>query len=302
MQTLLQILTSENNVAMQYEIALMLCAFFVSGAWIRDRRKLGLAWSGIFLFFLYLHRILLPFLVSGLYLGLIAGMVCMLVKADPKAFLSVPRCLRDKTRLYLARPLMPCTAVILTILLIQLCRLNLAIDYDSIRYGLRSDVLLTNGMGIAGFFTNTGLVNSVYVYPKGFELLTRPMYFGGTYGYVLCCNIWILIAVLFLTGAAAGRAAHSAEAEVFAAMMASLVPGITNMAVTAKSDLATLLCQLIFVYCVSAAAAKEQRQGLRPESTLKDVDRFLTCKSGVLILSTSSASGQRHRAGRRPAG
>ena len=254
MQTLFQILTSENNVAMQYEIAGMLCAFFVSAARIRDRKKLGLIWTGIFLFFIYIHRILLPFLVSGLYCGLIAGLVCLIIKADPKAFLLPAGVLRQKAKLYLARPILPCTAVILTILLIQLCRINLTIDYDSIRYGLRSDVLLTDGLGIAGFFSNTGLVNSVYMYPKGFELLTRPLYFGGTYGYVLCCNIWILIGIILLAGAIAGRASHSPEAEVFAAMMTALIPGVTNMAVTAKSDLATLLCQLGFVYCVSAAA------------------------------------------------
>ncbi|MDO4960769.1 MAG: hypothetical protein Q4E57_02785 [Eubacteriales bacterium] len=261
MQTLIDIMTNDVNVSMQYEIALMLCAFFVSALVFKDRKRLRVVWGSIFLFFIYIHRILLPFIISGVYLLIVSGLVTALVKLDIHSFFLPAKAFAKKLKRYTeTNSVLPFTAVILTILLIQLCRINIAMDYDSLRYGLRSDVLLTNGRGIAGFFANTGLVNSVYSYPKGFELLTRPLYFGGTYGNVLCVNIWAVIAVILLTGEIVYATAGSEEAEVLAAMLTSLVPGITNMSITAKSDLVTLICQLTFIYCIVRYAGGNERQ------------------------------------------
>lgn len=249
MQTLIEMLTNDTSVSMQYEIAIMLCAFFVSSICIKGRKMLIRVWLGIFLFFIYIHRVLLPFIISGAYLMLICCVLWAAVRMDAGEFFTPVRALGKSIKVYTAGPVLPCTAVILTILLIQLCRLNIAVDYDSLRYGLRSDVLLTNGEGLRGFFENTGLVNSVYLYPKGFELITRPLYFGGTLGNILCVNAWVLIGVILLAGEIAGLLTGQDYARVFAAMMTALIPGITNMSVTAKSDLCTLLCQMGFVYC-----------------------------------------------------
>ncbi len=288
MPTLINILTNESNAKMQYEIAVMLCAFFITAALLKDRKRVQLAWGGIFLFFIYIHRILLPFLISGLCLFLLAGLAALLVRPRPGSFLAPVRYFKKQIGIYTGPEVQTCTAVILTILLIQLCRINIAIDYDSLRYGLRSDVLLTDGMGIKGFFTNTGLVNSVYLYPKGYELLTRPLYFGGTLGNVLCVNLWMLIAALLLTGELAGSIADSDETRVFAALMASIMPGITNMSVTAKSDLATLVCQLGFLYCAMVYAGRARRR----TGTLPGAG-----SSGTMAGSgTLGSSGSRHAA------
>lgn len=260
MQTLTGILTSNRNVVMQYELVLMLGAFLISAVCLKDKRRLCAAWGGIFLFFIYIHRILLPFIVSGIYLTAICGIVCVIVSLKPAAFTAPYAYLRRKLSFYTERSRLPFTAVILMILLIQLCRINIAIDYDSIRYGLRSDILLTSGEGIVGFFTNTGLVNGVYTYPKGYELLTRPLYFGNTYGYVLCVNIWMLIAVLLLCGEIVRAVFDSEQAESSAAMLAALIPGITNMSITAKSDLSTLVCQLGFILCAVLYLSHRSRE------------------------------------------
>ena len=249
-QTLIEVLTADCNVAMQYELMLMLGAFLLTAVCVKSAAKLRIVWGAVFLFFIYIHRILLPFIVSGLYLLVLCGIFAMLVCMSPGAFAVPFKYLYGKCIFYTDRRRLLYAAVILTILLVQLCRINIGIDYDSIRYGLRSDVLLTGGEGIKGFFTNTGLVNNVYTYPKGFELLTLPMYIGGTYGYILCVNIWMLIGIILIAGETVRLIIDSEQAEGLAAMLIALIPGITNMSITAKSDLITLLCQLAFLYCV----------------------------------------------------
>ena len=249
MRALIEILTREENVRMQYEILIMLCAFSIPALKLESKKKLAAVWTAVALVFIYLHRALLPLIVSGVYVYLIAGILSVILKGKLRAFALPVRVLKIKAGIYLDRSRVLYTLVPLLIVMIQACRINIAIDYDSLRYGLRSDVLLTGGNGLKGFFENTGLVNLVYTYPKGFELLTRPLYFGHTYAYVLCVNLWMLVLVLILAGSVTGLLTGSRNAEVFTALLMSLVPGITNMSVTAKSDLITLLMQLIFLYC-----------------------------------------------------
>ncbi len=270
------LLLSEENIKMQYEIALMLLLILVPAAVLKDRKRLAIVWGAVFLFFIYIHRTLLPFIISGVYFFVLAGLVWAAIRLNIRAF-GEPLKIFGK-RLYgmLEAGLLPCAAVVLVIFMIQLCRINISPDYDSLRYGLRSDVLLSDN-GIRGFFEGMGLVNGVYSYPKGFELITLPLLFGHTYGYVLCFNIWILIAVILLSGEitavlAEGRATQNIcvidkkgrkkenRAFCMGSMFISLVPGITNMSITAKSDLITLMCQLIFVLCVIKYLSKAKRE------------------------------------------
>ena len=246
------LLLSEENVRMQYEIVIMLLLLLVPAIKLKDRKKLGAAWGAVFLFFIYIHRALLPFLISGIYFFALAGIVWAAVRLDIKKAAEPALAFKSRLLRLLDKKVLPCTMVVIIILLIQLCRINISMDYDSLRYGLRSDVLLSDS-GIRGFFEGIGLVNGVYSYPKGFELITLPLFFGHTYGYVLCFNIWVLIAVIMLSGeitsALSGDEKHG-RGFGMGAMLISLVPGITNMSVTAKSDLTTLMCQLLFILCV----------------------------------------------------
>ena len=137
-------------------------------------------------------------------------------------------------------------AIILTCLLIQVGRMNVALDYDSLHYGLRSPYILDNGRGI---YENLGSVNVVYTYAKGLEVLALPLSGLSSYGFVLGFNIWLTVGALImgyrLAAALSVGRKNSRKKGLFAACPMALFPGILNMSVTAKSDIATLLFQLI---------------------------------------------------------
>ncbi len=151
-------------------------------------------------------------------------------------------------------------AFALTMVMVQAGRLNIALDYDSLHYGLRSAYVLDNGMGI---YEDLGMINLVYTYPKGLEVLALPLSGTPTYGFVLSLSFWATVGILLLTGHIAGRRGGKNRKFWAMAMMAA-VPGIMNMAATAKSDNVTLLFQLLFfdfVCCaLGAAGEKEERQ------------------------------------------
>lgn len=148
-------------------------------------------------------------------------------------------------------------AIILTCLLIQAGRMNIALDYDSLHYGLRSPYILDNGRGI---YENLGSVNVVYTYAKGLEVLALPLSGLSSYGFVLGFNIWLTIGVLIM-GYRLAAFLGGRRKGLFAACLMSLFPGILNMSVTAKSDIATLLFQLIALEeLMSIAKSRDKTQ------------------------------------------
>ncbi len=261
MSRILETLIWEPNVEMQYELVLMLLLFLLPAAFAKRKKTVGICWGLAFAGFLFLHRALLAFLVSGLYLGFLAGVICFIWQPSLAAFTRPVRFLKKEVPDFLGfsgegadgqprRRLLFLAAVILPALLIQLCRINIAYDYDSLRYGLRSPYVLLGGKGLSGFFENPGLVNTVYTYSKGFELLTLPLSFSESYSYVLCVNVWFLVGILWLCGRMARLLTGISGSETLCGFFAALMPGITNMAVTAKADLSTLFFQLLFLYLV----------------------------------------------------
>lgn len=137
-------------------------------------------------------------------------------------------------------------AFILTMLLLQAGRLNIELDYDSLHYGLRSPYVLDNGNGI---YENLGMVNLVYTYSKGLEVLALPLSGTSTYGFVLAFSFWATVGILVLaagiTGSGASDRAGKRRRGLWAAAVISAIPGIMNMAATAKCDNMTLLFQLL---------------------------------------------------------
>ena len=132
--------------------------------------------------------------------------------------------------------------VILLLLLLEAGRMNITLDYDSVHYGLRSTYILDDGGGV---FENLGSVNQVYFYPKGLEFLTLPLSGTPTYGFVMGVSFWKgVLTVLLAGGMAAGAAGPRAGRN--AALAVACVPGIMNMAVSAKTDMITLFFQLAF--------------------------------------------------------
>lgn len=132
-------------------------------------------------------------------------------------------------------------AFIITMVLIQAGRMNIELDYDSLHYGLRSAYVLDNGKGI---YEDLGMINLVYTYSKGLEVLVLPLSGTPTYGFVLAFSLWCTVGILLLTAHMVGRYCGSYRG-MWAAAAVAAIPGIMNMAATAKSDNITLLHQLI---------------------------------------------------------
>ncbi|MBQ7534585.1 MAG: hypothetical protein IJT43_03100, partial [Stomatobaculum sp.] len=132
---------------------------------------------------------------------------------------------------------------ILLILMLHAGRMNITLDYDSVHYGLRSGYILDNGMGI---FENLGSVNAVYFYPKGLEILALPLSGTPTYAFVLSFSFWCAVFFLVLTGDLTARCFGS-RAGLRAAFLCACIPGIMNLSTSAKTDMVTLLFQMMFL-------------------------------------------------------
>ena len=130
---------------------------------------------------------------------------------------------------------------ILVILLLHAGRMNITLDYDSVHYGLRTPYILDNGFGI---FENLGSVNTVYYYPKGLEVLVLPLSGTSTYGFVLSFSFWCGVFFLILTGDIAAKC-FGRKAGISAAFFCALIPGIMNLSTSAKTDMVTLLFQML---------------------------------------------------------
>lgn len=134
-------------------------------------------------------------------------------------------------------------AAVLTGFFIQAGRMNIAVDYDSIWYGVRSPYVLNNGKGI---YENLGMIGIVYTYSKGFEVLLLPLSILPSYSFLISFNLWLAAGILFLAYRIGGLCMEKKAAVVMVVLLAVL-PGIMNMSITAKSDIATLYFQLIMV-------------------------------------------------------
>lgn len=135
-------------------------------------------------------------------------------------------------------------AALLTIFCIQAGRMNIAVDFDSLWYGARSPYILNNGGGI---YENLGTIGVVYTYSKGLEVLTLPLSILPSYSFVTAFNLWLAAGVLIQSWQIGCVYLHKSSARTMLLFLASL-PGIMNMAVTAKSDMATLYIQLLMFF------------------------------------------------------
>ncbi len=135
-------------------------------------------------------------------------------------------------------------AFIFAMVLLQVGRMNICADYDSLHYGLRSEYVLNDGDGI---YENLGSVNVVYTYSKGLETLLLPISGLPSYSYFLSFQVWMTVGILLASAEIAKLFASRRCADLCMALLAS-IPGIMNMGITAKTDAATALFQLIMAY------------------------------------------------------
>lgn len=171
-------------------------------------------------------------------------------------------------------------SVMLALLLMQAGRMNICLDYDSLHYGLRSEYILNNENGI---YENLGSIHVVYTYPKGMEILLLPLSGLPSYGFVLAFQVWAALGLLVSAGKTAelfvGR-----RCGLLCAALLSCIPGIMNMAVSAKTDMVTVLCQIIMV-CFLMMYLKKRRSSF----LILAADAFIlsmVMKPTALVFST----------------
>ena len=134
-------------------------------------------------------------------------------------------------------------ALIFAMILLQVGRMNICADYDSLHYGLRSEYILNDGDGI---YENLGNINVVYTYSKGLEILLFPLSGLPSYSFFLSFQIWMMVGILLCAGEITKLFADKRYA-IFCMAVLSCIPGITNMGITAKTDCATAMFQLIMI-------------------------------------------------------
>lgn len=196
------------------------------------------------LVFAYLHRMFLPMLVSGLWFFVLAllfrfittGRTLQIFK-DFKRFLAFLEKDFQEGTLY---PLV----FALPFFILQMNRSNVALDYDSLRYGLRSAYVLFP----EGFFSAHGQINSVYSYPKGLELLTYPLNYLPGYGFLLSFSLWTYLALALVFGLLLFHFQENRKKLYLGILCFFLLLSVGNMSLTMKTDLFTLLLQLSALY------------------------------------------------------
>lgn len=174
-------------------------------------------------------------------------------------------------------------AFIFSMVLLQAGRMNICADYDSLHYGLRTEYILNDGDGI---YENMGSINVVYTYSKGLETLLLPISGLPSYSFFLSFQLWMTVGILFASGEIVKLFAGRRHGLLCMALLAA-IPGIMNMGITAKTDSATALFQLIMVYYLLLYIKKQRTSYL----ALAGDAFFMTMvlKPTALVFSTAAA-------------
>ena len=196
------------------------------------------------LVFAYLHRMLLPMLISGLWFFVLALLFRFVTTGRPlQIFRDIKRFFFFLEKDFQEGALYPLVFA-LPFFILQMNRSNVALDYDSLRYGLRSAYVLFP----EGFFSAHGQINSVYSYPKGLELLTYPLNYLPGYGFLLSFSLWTYLALALVFGLLLFHFQKNRKKLYIGILSFFLLSSVGNMSLTMKTDLFTLLLQLSALY------------------------------------------------------
>ena len=196
------------------------------------------------LVFAYLHRMLLPMLISGLWFFVLALLFRFVTTGRPlQIFRDIKRFFFFLEKDFQEGALYPLVFA-LPFFILQMNRSNVALDYDSLRYGLRSAYVLFP----EGFFSAHGQINSVYSYPKGLELLTYPLNYLPGYGFLLSFSLWTYLALALVFGLLLFHFQKNRKKLYIGILCFFLLSSVGNMSLTMKTDLFTLLLQLSALY------------------------------------------------------
>ena len=196
------------------------------------------------LVFAYLHRMLLPMLISGLWFFVLALLFRFVTTGRPlQIFRDIKQFFSFLEKDFQEGALYPLVFA-LPFFILQMNRSNVALDYDSLRYGLRSAYVLFP----EGFFSAHGQINSVYSYPKGLELLTYPLNYLPGYGFLLSFSLWTYLALALVFGLLLFHFQKNRKKLYLGILCFFLLSSVGNMSLTMKTDLFTLLLQLSALY------------------------------------------------------
>ena len=196
------------------------------------------------LVFAYLHRMLLPMLISGLWFFVLALLFRFVTTGRPlQIFRDIKQFFSFLEKDFQEGALYPLVFA-LPFFILQMNRSNVALDYDSLRYGLRSAYVLFP----EGFFSAHGQINSVYSYPKGLELLTYPLNYLPGYGFLLSFSLWTYLALALVFGLLLFHFQKNRKKLYIGILCFFLLSSVGNMSLTMKTDLFTLLLQLSALY------------------------------------------------------
>ena len=196
------------------------------------------------LVFAYLHRMLLPMLVSGLWFFVLALLFRFITTGRPlQIFKDFKQFFAFLEKDFQEGTLYPLVFA-LPFFILQMNRSNVALDYDSLRYGLRSAYVLFP----EGFFSAHGQINSVYSYPKGLELLTYPLNYLSGYGFLLSFSLWTYLVLASVFGLLLFHFQKNRKKLYLGILCFFLLSSVGNMSLTMKTDLFTLLLQLSALY------------------------------------------------------
>lgn len=196
------------------------------------------------LVFAYLHRMLLPMLISSLWFFVLALLFRFVTTGRPlQIFRDIKRFFFFLEKDFQEGALYPLVFA-LPFFILQMNRSNVALDYDSLRYGLRSAYVLFP----ESFFSAHGQINSVYSYPKGLELLTYPLNYLPGYGFLLSFSLWTYLALALVFGLLLFHFQKNRKKLYIGILCFFLLSSVGNMSLTMKTDVFTLLLQLSALY------------------------------------------------------
>lgn len=160
---------------------------------------------------------------------------------------------------------------VVLMLLIQIGKMNISLDFDTLWYGVRSEYILDWGYGI---YENPGLVGMSYVYSKGLEVLLLPLSDLASHSYLLFFNIWMTIMGLMAVYRIA-RFYMERRFSILSVALLSAVPGVMNMSISAKTDIITWVLQLIMLVYLLCFVAQTKSRPVR----------YLILAAGAYLLS-----------------
>lgn len=122
--------------------------------------------------------------------------------------------------------------VILLAISALFAKTNIAHDYDSLWYGLRTQYVL---IGENSFYDDLGYMAFVYYYPKMVELFYAPISFIKDYSFIISGNIIIYTLLLINCGIFIKKI--SRKSILYVVAMIACIPALANISATAKPDI-----------------------------------------------------------------